>query len=211
MPPPMHAARVIRGHANVRVFCALAILVASMGGLAYASVPLYELFCQVTGYGGTTRVAASPSGAAVNHTVTVRFDASVNGELGWSFSPVQRAVTVRAGENVLAFYKAENTGDETVVGTATFNVSPDKAGIYFNKVECFCFTEQVLRPGERVNMPVSFFIDPEMAKDRNLQDVTTITLSYTFFRATDQGRATAVEQARASSVGDTNTMDQMTN
>ena len=118
---------------------------------------------------------------------------------------------MRAGENTLAFYEAENNSDEAVVGTATFNVSPDKAGIYFNKVECFCFTEQVLRPGERVDMPVNFFIDPEMAKDSNLDDVTTITLSYTFFRATDQGRAEAVKQARAPETGDANTMDQMTN
>lgn len=211
MQPSTHIKRVAQGNANAKVLCMLAVLVTGMGGLAYASVPLYELFCQVTGYGGTTQVAEVQSGIAVDRTVKVRFDASVNPELGWSFEPAQGSVIVRAGENMLAFYKAENTSDETVVGTATFNVSPDKAGIYFNKVECFCFTEQVLRPGERVDMPVNFFIDPEMANDRNLEDVTTITLSYTFFRAIDQDRARAMGQARARGTSNTNKMDQMTN
>lgn len=211
MHPSTRTNRAELGNANAKVLCMLAVLVTGMGGLAYASVPLYELFCQVTGYGGTTQVSEAPSGITVDRTVKVRFDASVNPELGWSFEPVQGSVIVRAGENMLAFYKAENTSDETVVGTATFNVSPDKVGIYFNKVECFCFTEQVLRPGERVDMPVNFFIDPEMANDRNLEDVTTITLSYTFFRATDQARARAMGQARDRGTSNTNKMDQMTN
>jgi len=197
---------------NVRILAVLALMTAGMGGLAYASVPLYELFCRVTGYGGTTQVAEAPSGAVADRTVTVRFDASVNPALLWAFQPAQRALTVKAGENKLAFYSAENTSDETVVGTATFNVTPNKAGVYFNKVECFCFTEQVLKPGQRIDMPVSFFIDPEIVDDPNLADVTTITLSYTFFRANDQSAAERVEQASVNTqTSGANARDRATN
>lgn len=198
---------------NLRTLGVLSVLIAGMGGLAYASVPLYQLFCQVTGYGGTTQVATSESTTTIERTIKVRFDGTVNPALAWRFGPVERVRSLKIGENALAFFRAENTGDETVVGTATFNVTPDKAGQYFNKVECFCFTEQVLRPGEQVDMPVSFFIDPEMAKDRNLEDVTTITLSYTFFRAEDQSKANEVEQANAGNqeIGNGSVMDRVTN
>ena len=170
---------------DLRVLLCLAAAAAGMGGLAYASVPLYRLFCQVTGYGGTTQTAEAPSDGIVDRPVTVRFDATVNPALDWSFAPVERAIELRAGENALAFYAAENLGDAPSVGTATFNVTPDRAGVYFNKVECFCFQEQRLEPGQRVEMPVSFFVDPAIADDPHMADVTTVTLAYTFFRAAE--------------------------
>lgn len=201
------------GRQNIRTLAFLGAFVAGMGGLAYASVPLYEIFCRVTGYGGTTQVAAAESSQVVERTLKIRFDSNVNPALGWAFDPVQKSMDLKVGENALAFYQAENQGDEVIVGTATFNVTPDKAGLYFNKVECFCFTEQVLKPGQRVDMPVSFFIDPEIVDDPNLDDVTTITLSYTFFRADDQSAAKRVEQAGLGSSAENgaNTLDQRTN
>jgi cytochrome c oxidase assembly protein subunit 11 len=174
-----------------KIVLPLAAMVAGMVMLAYASVPLYRLFCQVTGYGGTTRVAnAPPADGVIERAVTVRFDANVNRELAWSFEPAQASLTVKLGEQGLAFYRATNLSARPLVGTATFNVMPDKAGRYFNKIQCFCFTEQRLEPGESVDMPVLFFIDPEMAKDRHAGSVKTITLSYTFFPAVDDGKGT---------------------
>ncbi len=161
----------------------LVSVVAGMVGLAYASVPLYRLFCQVTGYGGTTQTAPVAPGAAEVRTITVRFNAHVNSALPWRFRPVQREIEVRPGEEALAFYRATNLSDRAVVGTATYNVTPQKAGVYFAKVDCFCFTEQRLEPGASAELPVSFFVDPEIAADPGLDDVKTITLSYTFFRA----------------------------
>ena len=198
---------------NLRTLAVLGVVIAGMGGLAYASVPLYQIFCQVTGYGGTTQVADAESVTEIDRTMKVRFDATVNPALGWEFAPVQRSVKIKVGENSLAFYQAENLTDEPIVGTATFNVTPDKAGRYFNKVDCFCFTEQVLKPGQKVDMPVSFYIDPSIAEDPNLEDVTTITLSYTFFRADDQSAAEPIEQARLENLGaeDIATVDQRTN
>jgi Cytochrome oxidase assembly factor len=154
-----------------------------MVGLVAASVPLYRLYCQITGYGGTTRVAESAP-AATGRPVTVRFDSSVSKGLPWRFTPHQREIRTRLGEQVLAVYSATNTGDRPVVGTATFNVTPDKVGKYFNKIECFCFTEQRLEPGQTVDMPVTFFVDPALAEDATANEVVTITLSYTFFRKT---------------------------
>ncbi len=165
---------------------ALLLVIAAMGGLVAASVPLYQLFCRVTGYGGTTQVQAAAPGA-VTRTVTVRFDASTAKGLDWRFRPAQREVTLRLGEDALAFYTATNASDHPITGTATFNVTPAKAGQYFNKIECFCFTEQRLEPGQTVEMPVTFFVDPALAEDENTAEVTTITLSYTFFEA-DKGR-----------------------
>jgi len=201
------------GRKNIRTLAFLGAFVAGMGGLAYASVPLYEIFCRVTGYGGTTQVAAAESNQVVERTLKIRFDSNVNPALGWAFDPVLKSMDLKVGENALAFYQAENETDDVIVGTATFNVTPDKAGLYFNKVECFCFTEQVLKPGQRVDMPVSFFIDPSIVEDPNLDDVTTITLSYTFFRAEDQLAAERIEQAglRAGGDGRANTVDQRTN
>jgi cytochrome c oxidase assembly protein subunit 11 len=179
----------VRRARNLRTGGILAGVVVGMVGMAYAAVPLYEIFCRVTGYGGTTQVATAESDRILDRTMTVRFDSNVNPELPWRFEPVQRSMSLKVGETKLAFYQATNTGTETVVGTATFNVTPDKAGLYFDKIDCFCFTEQVLRPGETVDMPVSFYLDPELADDPKMDGVTTITLSYTFFRAQDQAKA----------------------
>jgi cytochrome c oxidase assembly protein subunit 11 len=201
------------GARNFRTLAILGVFVAGMGGLAYASVPLYEIFCRVTGYGGTTQVAPDQSNTVIDRVMTVRFDSNVNPALGWAFQPARNSMDLKVGENALAFYRAENQGDETIVGTATFNVTPDKAGLYFNKVDCFCFTEQVLKPGQTVDMPVTFFIDPTIAEDPNLEDVTTITLSYTFFRAEDQSAAERIEQARLETrgAGGANTVDRRVN
>jgi cytochrome c oxidase assembly protein subunit 11 len=173
-----------QSRANARVAFATAGVVVGMVGLAFASVPLYRLFCQVTGYGGTTQRADHAPAQAGERVVTVTFNADVAGtNLPWTFTPVERHVTIRVGEERLVAYRATNRGDRPVTGTATFNVTPAKAGVYFQKIACFCFTEQTLAPGESVDMPVSFFIDPEIAKDPNTRDVRNITLSYTFFRA----------------------------
>ncbi len=167
------------------VLATLVGVVAGMAGLAFASVSFYDLFCRVTGYGGTTQVASSPPAAIGEKVITVRFNADVNPKLPWSFRPTAKEVRLRVGENALAFFEAENLGDRLVTGVATFNVTPLKIGQYFNKIECFCFTEQTLAPGQQVEMSVSFFVDPEIATDPNTKEVSTITLSYTFFRSLD--------------------------
>ena len=167
--------------ANRRLGLALVGVVAVMLGAAYASVPLYQLFCQVTGYGGTTQVAESAPEAAGERVFTIRFNADVDPKLPWAFQPVEREMTVKVGESGLALFRAENLSARATAGTATFNVTPLKAGQYFNKVQCFCFTEQRLAPGVSIDMPVSFFVDPAIVEDPNLQEVKTITLSYTFF------------------------------
>lgn len=163
-----------------------------LGGMttltAYSST-LYEMFCRVTGYGGTTRQADLLPEKMGERMITVRFDANTSPDLKWRFKPLQISEKVHVGENGLALYEAVNNGDVPIVGTATYSVTPHKAGIYFNKLQCFCFTEQVLQPGERIEMPVSYFVDPTIVDDRNLDDVTTITLSYTFFPAPDQSLA----------------------
>ena len=170
---------------NLRVVLLLGGLVAGMTGLVAASVPLYRLFCQVTGYGGTTQRAAEASAIVADRTMTVRFNADVNGGLPWSFQPAQREMRLAIGETGLAFYRARNLSARAITGTATFNVTPDKAGRYFSKIDCFCFTEQRLGPGATADMPVTFFVDPALLDDPNMADVRTITLSYTFFRSPD--------------------------
>ena len=191
----MRASLRARKSATVTV---LAGVVVGMGALAYAAVPLYQLFCQVTGYGGTTGVAAVAPGAASERVITVRFNADIAPDLAWTFRPAQREVRVRVGEEALAFYSAENTSGEALTGSAVFNVTPFKAGAYFNKIDCFCFSEQTLAPGARAEMGVSFFIDPALLEDHNLSEVNTITLSYTFFRAADAaaGQAAAAPERR---------------
>ena len=156
-----------------------------MIGLAFASVPLYQLFCQVTGYGGTTLAATSkPEAVAADApVVTVRFDSNVDSTLPWAFNPNQKEINVRIGEESLASYTAHNQGDRAIVGNATFNVTPHKAGQYFQKIDCFCFTEQKLEPGQTVAMPLTFFVDPEILNDKNTKDIRNIILSYTFYRA----------------------------
>jgi cytochrome c oxidase assembly protein subunit 11 len=170
-------------------------VIALMLGLTAASVPLYRLFCRVTGYGGTTQVAEALPRAALDRTIKIRFNADVDPKLPWSFQPEQREVEVRIGEQHLALFRARNRADQPVVGQAVYNVTPDKAGLYFDKITCFCFNEQVLQPGEEVEMPVSFFVDPEILRDPNTEDVRTITLSYTFFMLEDETRA-MVESGR---------------
>ena len=170
---------------------ALSSVVAGMVGLAFASEPLYRIFCEVTGYAGTTQVASTvkKSNEISQRVVAVRFDANVNSKMPWTFKPVQREVKVRLGEQALAYFEATNDSDQPLVGTASFNVTPYKAAIHFNKIDCFCFTQQVLKSGETMKMPVTFFIDPELAKDSNADDLRTITLSYTFFQDEDQSAA----------------------
>ena len=176
----------------------LLVLIMGMGVLSYASVPLYKLFCQVTGYGGTTQQVTSPSSQILERKIKIRFDANTKPTLDWNFQPVQTSIDISVGQNALAFYQAENTGKDPVVGTATFNVTPEKAGVYFNKIDCFCFVEQLLAPQEAVEMPVSFFIDPDIVNDPNLDDVTTITLSYTFFPSEDQSLVGKTKKENAS-------------
>ena len=167
--------------ANVRVAAACLAFFAGMIGLAYASVPLYELFCRVTGFGGTTQVADTAPVQVLDRTINVRFDANTGPGLGWEFGPVERQVTLNIGELKQVAYTAHNWRRVASTGSATFNVTPQAAGIYFNKMECFCFTETTLEPGEHMDMPVVFFIDPAIVDSRELQDISTITLSYTFF------------------------------
>lgn len=166
---------------RVLVMCLGALLF--MGGLTAASVPLYQLFCQVTGYGGTTQIADAAPDVILDREVTVRFDSNVNPNLAWDFAPSQTSQTVRIGEVGLAFYTATNLTEEPLTGVATFNVTPLDVGIYFNKIQCFCFNEQTLEPGETAQMPVYYYVDPDIADEALMDDVHTITLSYTFFPA----------------------------
>lgn len=174
--------------ANLRTALAMGVVVVAMAGLAFAAVPLYRVFCQVTGYGGTTQRAEAAPAQIGERLVTVRFNADVaSRDLPWQFRiPDEAQATVHVGEDRLVFFHARNVGPEPTVGVATFNVTPFKAGPYFKKVACFCFDEQALGPGEAVDMGVSFFVDPAIDQDPNLRDVKTITLSYTFFRAKDE-------------------------
>ena len=171
---------------------------AVMFGLVAASVPLYRIFCQVTGYGGTPRIVASDTAKASQATMTVRFDTNVMPDMPWRFKAGQTTMTVRLGETSLAAFTAENTSREPIVGTAVFNVTPLKAAIYVNKIQCFCFTKQKLEPGAKAEMPVSFYIDPKILEDKDTFDLRTITLSYTFYRARDQSAgADAASGAKA--------------
>ncbi len=183
---------------NLKVFTICLAVVGSMVGAAYAAVPLYDLFCRVTGYGGTTQVAQYDPDQILDREVTVRFDASKARGFPWEFEPVQREMTVRVGETALAFYRVHNPTDEPVTGLATYNVAPFKVAPYFSKLECFCFTEQTLQPGESMDMPVLFFVDPLMDGEARLDDIRQITLSYTFWVADEQetgGQAALAEAA----------------
>ena len=168
-------------HRTVAAWCAG--LVAVMVGLAYASVPLYRLFCQVTGFDGTPRIATAPSAKVLDRTVTVRFDANVAPELPWRFEPEQTTIKVKLGESTLAFYRVTNTSDRPLWGMTTFNVFPEQVAPFFNKLQCFCFTEQLLQPGESQEMAVSFFVDPQILADKDAFWVEHMTLSYTFYPA----------------------------
>ena len=185
---------------NAKVFAVCGAIVIGMVGMAYAAVPLYDLFCRVTGYGGTTQIAQYDSSQILDREITVRFDASNARGFPWTFEPLQREMTVRVGETALAFYRATNASDQPVTGVASYNVTPFKMGPYFSKLECFCFNEQTLQPGESMDMPVIFFVDPLMDEEDRLDDVRTLTLSYTFWGADEEERA--YESARASTSRD---------
>ncbi|WDZ77452.1 cytochrome c oxidase assembly protein [Ensifer adhaerens] len=155
--------------------------VAGMVGMAYAAVPLYDMFCRVTGYNGTTQRVEQASDVILDEKVKVTFDANTSGGLPWEFKPVQRDIDIRIGETVQVMYRAKNLSSKPTTGQATFNVTPMQAGAYFNKVQCFCFTETTLQPGEEMEMPVVFFVDPDIVKAVETKDIKTLTLSYTFY------------------------------
>ncbi|MEM9358515.1 MAG: cytochrome c oxidase assembly protein [Pseudomonadota bacterium] len=186
------AADIASQHRRVAIKAASIAVV--MLGMAYAAVPLYQIFCQVTGFAGTTQRATVAPETVLNKKITIRFDSNISNGLVWKIAPTQRTTEVKIGENRLAFYRATNPTDKPVVGTASFNVAPEAAGSYFNKLECFCFTEQTLQPGESVEMPVSFFVDPDIVNDSDARHITQITLSYTFY---------PVEKKQARKVGKT--------
>ena len=176
---------------NLNLLMVLVGVVAGMTGLAYASVPLYQLFRAVTGFNGTPQRAAAAPTEISDRVIRVTFTADVAGGLGWRFQPLQNKMELKVGENKLAFYTAENLEAKAVTGRATFNVSPEMFGAYFTKIECFCFTEQTLQPGQKVEMPVSFFIDPAVLDNPALKNINDITLSYTFFRDAEGSQGAA--------------------
>jgi cytochrome c oxidase assembly protein subunit 11 len=167
------------------VALSLAALVAGMIGMSFASVPLYRLFCQVTGYGGVPQRADKAPGEVLDRTIKIRFDGNVDGSLPWTFAPVQQTMDVKIGETALAFFKASNNSSTPVTGRAIFNVSPELAGRYFTKIECFCFKQQTLEAGQAVEMPVTFFVDPKIVDDDDTKNITEITLSYTFYHSNE--------------------------
>ena len=167
---------------NARVALICGVVFALMVGAAFAAVPFYRAFCQATGFNGTARRASSAPSRASNQTVTVRFDTNVRG-LAWRFEPVQASQTARLGESKLAFFRATNTGDKAVTGRAVYNILPESAGPYFSKLECFCFKNQTLQPGETAEFPVVYFVDPRYARDKDATSSGQITLSYTFYPA----------------------------
>lgn len=176
-----------------------ATLVVVMGALAWASVPFYDWFCRVTGFGGVTNVAEAGSEEILDQTITVKFDASKERGMPWEFKPMTREVTLRIGETGLVFYEAYNPTDRPIAGSASYNVAPYQAGYFFSKIQCFCFEEQVLQPGERVEMPVTFFVDPEIVTDRDAKYTKEITLSYTFYEIDlpeDAVQQAALEQSK---------------
>jgi len=184
----MNADRTAR---NRKTAAYVAAAVAGMVALSFAAVPAYRAFCQATGFDGTVGRADKGADRTLERTITVRFDATVSDGLPWRFKPEQVSSSLRIGETGLAFYEAHNFADRDVTGRATYNVQPAKAAIYFKKIECFCFTEQTLKAGETASMPLTYFIDPKIAENPNLDDVSTITLSYTFFPWDDAGGGAA--------------------
>lgn len=174
----------LRAKSNRRVALAFAAIPLTMLGLAYASVPLYSLFCQATGFGGTTQRADVAPANVAEQSITIRFDANVDPALGWNFHPRQTTMQVKLGEVGMAHYIALNRQSTVTTGTAMFNVTPPEAGVFFNKIACFCFTEQTLAAGQQVDMPVQFFVDPALLDDPDTRSIREITLSYTFYPAT---------------------------
>jgi cytochrome c oxidase assembly protein subunit 11 len=170
-----------KNHRIVGAACGVFVL--SMLGAAYAAVPLYDMFCRMTGFGGTPQVASTAPTKITDRTIRVRFDSNVAPGLGWEFQPVQREIEVKIGETALAFYRTKNASSKDKWGSASYNVTPEVTGAYFTKMHCFCFEKQHLKAGEEMDMPVQFFIDPSMVDDKTLNGIQTITLSYTFFAA----------------------------
>jgi len=170
-----------RQHRLIALCCGAFVL--SMIGAAYAAVPLYSLFCKVTGYAGTTRVAAAAPSRTLDRSFDISFDANINRDLPWTFVPEARRVTVKAGEVKTIYYKITNTSQSPTVGVAAYNVTPMETGAFFSKIQCFCFTEQKLGPGESLELPVVFFVDPAIADNKALDDVRDVTLSYTYYPA----------------------------
>ena len=188
----MAQTRAQRQKRNRYIFAGLIGMVVMMNGFAYATVPAYRAFCQKFGFAGTPRVEASAPATEnilIERLITIRFNSDIDTSLNWRFKPVQRSIDLHVGETGLAFFEAKNRHETEITGTATFNVTPLKVAPYFVKIQCFCFTEQTLEPGETAQMPVTFYVDPEIAEDKNLDDVKTITLSYTFFRDQDADAA----------------------
>ena len=193
---------------NRKILVALVGVVGLMGAAAWASVPLYDWFCRVTGYGGTPVTAQESSGELLERKITVRFDASLERDMPWTFRPLEREVETRIGESRLVFYEAHNPTGSPVSGVASFNVYPFSAGEYFVKIDCFCFQEQLLEPGERVEMPVSFYVDPDIVNDSETRDLGTIILSYTFHRSQETaGGDGALTAADSISENDVNSWD----
>jgi cytochrome c oxidase assembly protein subunit 11 len=181
---PNNTAKSVRRHGTTVVL--LLAVIAFMGGLTAASVPLYRLFCAATGYGGTTQRAAAAPEEVATALITVRFDADVAPDLAWDFRPLVSEVKIHPGEQKEVFFRAVNRSNHGITGRAVYNVTPTKSGIYFDKLQCFCFNEQYLAPGESKDMGVVFFVDPDLLKDPDTNDVKTITLSYSMFKAADQ-------------------------
>ncbi|HEX3347787.1 MAG TPA: cytochrome c oxidase assembly protein [Acetobacteraceae bacterium] len=179
-----------RNRSNALLASTLVAIVVAMVGASFAAVPLYKLFCAVTGYGGTPQIGPETSATTSSKTIVVRFDADTNPALPWKFQPDQAEIRLKLGDQQVAFYNARNEADTPVTGVAVYNVTPDKIGKYFHKTACFCFNEQTLAPQQKMEFPVSFWVDPAIADDPSTADVKTITLSYTFFRSLDDAART---------------------
>jgi len=187
---------------NKRLVLGIFGFVIFMIGVSFAAVPLYDLFCRVTGFGGTTQVSQSLPGTISERTVKINFNSDIGRNMPWSFKPAERSVTVNLGQRGITSFIAKNPTDTPVTGTAIYNVTPLKVGKYFNKIQCFCFDEQTLTPNQEMDMPVLFYVDPAMAHDPAMEDVTTITLSYTFFRAESEELDEALENYYNGETGD---------
>lgn len=174
---------------NVRTALVVAGTVAAMTGLAFAAVPLYDAFCRATGFGGATQTAIAAPERVLDQRIQVRFDANIASDLPVEFAPKQRTQSLRIGETGLAFYRIRNLSDEAIVARATYNVTPHVVGAYFFKTECFCFNDRVLAPGEEADLPLVYFISPDLATDPDTRGMSELTLSYTYFRAADQSAA----------------------
>jgi cytochrome c oxidase assembly protein subunit 11 len=186
---------------NTRLAWTMVLIVGGMLGLSYAAVPLYEAFCKATGFGGTPLVAQSDDHPVIARTIVVRFDSNTDPGLPWRFEPEQRSVKVHLGEQKLVYFRATNQSDRPIVGTATYNITPEASARWFNKIQCFCFTEQLLKPGQTIDMPVLFFVDPDMDKDRRFDDVHTVTLSYTFYESKTERAKTLLGSLAAQRTG----------